>query len=564
MYALPDPVILCRKCKNTFVPNVSHPPVPRTALLTNEYPSHTEITQMNEFLADEERELRRYEAELERLRFIVQGLEMERLAIQRRIEERRSWCAAVRRLPRELLEHIFQYACLSADYSLSISDEGNIVDAPPFMLYRVSSFWRAVVAHRPRLWASISVDVCHLDRDVCSLIRLYLRHSAKGTLKLRIVDSKGYSRHRDGLTLSEYLGTGGESALSLLFGLFSRCQELDLCFANDHILSVLHPYNPPIAFPSLSVLHSKITYPSVQWFWDAVCNANRLTRIRTHLSEYSRIPYGQLTYLDIHSTDINLLLRVLRECHSLGTLVVNEVCRLPLALPLVVDPPAVFRNLRSLSLTTHESPDVLAEVFASITLPSLSSVTLEYLKEWSVDVDMSTFIAMLRRSSCSDSFQAMNLRSIRGYISPSDVQLILQLSTNLTSLEVCSKGDDHPMELMENIMPQLLSDLTVHDGSILAPRLTRLAIGNKFNAAHMIDDVAELLVKTAESRSRSRLVATGRTDVFPLEGLWLSFADRPFWFSDTEMKVSPVDLEPSIHARLGDLAEDGMKCIIEW
>ncbi|EEB99493.1 hypothetical protein MPER_00822, partial [Moniliophthora perniciosa FA553] len=137
-----NPIILCHKCKNTFVPNVSHPPVPKTALLTNECPSHTEITQTNEFLADEEKELHRYEVELERLRLVVEKLESDRLAIQRRIEERRSWCAAVRRLPRELLEHIFQYACLSADYSLSISDEGNTIDAPPFMLYRVSSVGR--------------------------------------------------------------------------------------------------------------------------------------------------------------------------------------------------------------------------------------------------------------------------------------------------------------------------------------------------------------------------------------------------------------------------------------
>ncbi|KAK7041772.1 hypothetical protein VNI00_009061 [Paramarasmius palmivorus] len=542
-------------------------------LVSTYVPSQSEIKETMTTLTAAEAELHRCEAELLRLRELVNRLEQKRDNIRYRTEERRCLISAFRKLPREILELIFEEACLSTDYTLSISTRRHSVKSLSLSLYRVSRRWRAIVADRPQLWSSISVDFYRVRRDINPLLRTFLRHSASHTLKLHLQDSSREDFHSWSSPM-KYPGHFGEAAFVLLAGEFSRCRELSLSIEEDAI-SLLTPQNlTQVSFCTLETFHANtvgfsILHGSNRWFWNGISTASKLKDASlAHPHLLASIPCSQLTSLTLGTVNEGAWQSILRRCHSLEMVNAKDVTREG-HLNDDSTPPILLPHLRSVSLATSDSAEVFSSFFAAATTPSLVSVKLRAasIHRWraNLDADLSSFIAMLKRSACSDTFRELTLQCLRGCITPSDINLIMQLSPNLTSLEMWTQGDDHPMELMENIVPQLLPNLTVPQISdsnepVLAPKLTHLVINDVFNTAFKTDDIAELILDMAESRSAMRLAQMGRTGVSPLEKLSLSFADQPFWVTNAEVGIKG----PLIQSRLEALQEAGVECVIEW
>ncbi|KAK7034752.1 Protein-lysine N-methyltransferase efm5 [Paramarasmius palmivorus] len=99
--------VLCNNCQYRFKSRCNSSLAP-DILRSHRPPSITEASQTKSFLEQDELELEleRYDVELGRIRSIAEELETERKLLWRRIQERRSWLAPIRRLPTEVLEKI--------------------------------------------------------------------------------------------------------------------------------------------------------------------------------------------------------------------------------------------------------------------------------------------------------------------------------------------------------------------------------------------------------------------------------------------------------------------------
>ncbi|KAK7026133.1 hypothetical protein VNI00_015708 [Paramarasmius palmivorus] len=171
-------------CSNAsgFLSSCSYPPVPTSILRSNCAPSQTDVTQTNAILQEEQQELQRYDEEIRRSRLVLESLEAERDLLDRKMQERRSWLAPIRRLSKEVLGKIFAVTVglSESDFSLAIgydygddeSDDeySSSVQAPALALSQVSSHWRNVACEQRSIWSSIHLELHKMEADFTGCI----------------------------------------------------------------------------------------------------------------------------------------------------------------------------------------------------------------------------------------------------------------------------------------------------------------------------------------------------------------------------------------------------------
>ncbi|KAK7032029.1 hypothetical protein VNI00_013397 [Paramarasmius palmivorus] len=239
--------------------------------------------------------MKRYGSELDRLRKVVQELELERNTLQRRLDERRNLASAIRRLPIEIWDTIFRQVVVSwpdhrkkpTNHSLYLHYQhsemreecisGEVL-APPMVLSQVSSFWRNMVHSMPYLWASISVDVYGLNVDITPLLKIYYQRSENYPLTIEIINSEwkaegGFDRRLRVMIEDEYYDPEevGLDTFMFLMQLVSRCEVLSLDlplgrFDDEEI--------PQLSFPILHTFICDRTL-SPEWLLRAIQQAPR-------------------------------------------------------------------------------------------------------------------------------------------------------------------------------------------------------------------------------------------------------------------------------------------------
>ncbi|KAJ7779801.1 hypothetical protein B0H16DRAFT_1830175 [Mycena metata] len=110
-------------------------------------------------------ELARYDVEISRLKDHLQGVELERAALQEYHDDCRCLLAPVRRLPAETLVEIFRLAVQEARtpdiHRTFISPRmamADLANAPLLALSRVCTMWHDIAIGTPSLWEMIQVD----------------------------------------------------------------------------------------------------------------------------------------------------------------------------------------------------------------------------------------------------------------------------------------------------------------------------------------------------------------------------------------------------------------------
>ncbi|KAF9266661.1 hypothetical protein L218DRAFT_857509, partial [Marasmius fiardii PR-910] len=149
--------------------------------------SHFQRQTVNQCLANAEVDLRTYQAEINRLQAMVILLKGRRDDLQGAITRYRSLLSPIRRMPPEILTHIFSFCC-----------ETNTIEPenPPtaISLSKVCGRWRQLVLASPRLWSSLTLKLdTWTDEDgtitrrrsgqFCHLVELLMERS-KGQLLL--------------------------------------------------------------------------------------------------------------------------------------------------------------------------------------------------------------------------------------------------------------------------------------------------------------------------------------------------------------------------------------------
>ncbi|EEB94759.1 hypothetical protein MPER_06377 [Moniliophthora perniciosa FA553] len=217
-------------------------------------------------IGEDEDSLKRCQAEINRLRGVVETLEKEKIRLEKRIQQQRALIHPMRRVPVELLEIIFSYVCFDPIRPLLDVQGYNWfpLHAPPLLLSHTSSHWRTVITHCPRLWSTITVSVDGHKHDIRPLLKLYLSNSAGYPLQIEVKALKSCD--------------GPEEALELMGETW--CQWLSVWFSRIWQHNAFNWKTPED--DDTPELPEDMVSEAVTWFWDALrLRAPNLTRLYT-------------------------------------------------------------------------------------------------------------------------------------------------------------------------------------------------------------------------------------------------------------------------------------------
>ncbi|ESK93470.1 hypothetical protein Moror_1751 [Moniliophthora roreri MCA 2997] len=560
-------VPLCDWCQHKFIPKFQLHRYPNVQpddddLRLNRFPNAADASEARKAIHEEESELKRYDEELARLRLAVERLEVQRDELYRRIKRRRSWLSPIRKLPIEVLETIFLYACsASCSHMLVLDSEAVFQHMPAYDLSRVSFHWRRVINAQPRLWSSIKADIFQLEEDVRPILQLYLRRSGNHPLEMDISCERygvtAVDRHR--WPLVTQLGEYGSQVFQIIFGHVSRCAELTLGLEVERLLGIVETTKNPISFPYLQTLSTQVAEginASNRWFWEAIrWRSPMLKKVESgSLLAPDIVPYHQLISLIVNWTctaTAESLFEVLRCCTSIQSLALYEVY---INNDARLNYPVELKALEHFTITFAQSFNNLSGFFDIVVLPSLVSIEINGgtlgqgpgVGGWR----STSFLAMIQRSGCT-------LRDFRLHVPSDDIPVvsfldILQSCPGLKSLDVRLTGARHGSETFTY---SLLRNLGMAPpGSILVPCLEKLCIDE---VASRIDVQAVLELLDMVRIRRDIVVerrGLGDTKLTVLRDIRLRF-DTVVGEPYTETLV-----RDSVHT----LAEDGVKCSIDW
>ncbi|THU82466.1 hypothetical protein K435DRAFT_448506 [Dendrothele bispora CBS 962.96] len=118
----------------------------------------SDITNASQCLIDAERDAQRCDDEIQKLEADIVSLRNQQQRIYRRIDRYRSLLAPIRKIPSEILGHIFRLICTENSAATEI-------DCPAVHLSHVCAGWRDLARTNPSLWSRISIDLVETEYD---------------------------------------------------------------------------------------------------------------------------------------------------------------------------------------------------------------------------------------------------------------------------------------------------------------------------------------------------------------------------------------------------------------
>ncbi|KAJ8087547.1 hypothetical protein PM082_006378 [Marasmius tenuissimus] len=498
---------------------------------------------MNTEIQEDELHLTRLNKRLAYPRELTEHVEKERLAAQKRIQERRSVTSELRRVPQEIWTGIFSAVCVEGvnsfdkDYSFPVmhgeSSTGQSDLRPPSVLSRVSCHWREIVTHCPRLWSTLRVALDDYRSGIIAPLATHLRMTGEYPLQMTILCGSVLRSYR----LSHVYNRQNTTAAicNIVFPHIWRCQILEfesrsysgMPLVDWHSIGGSAGERRCPAFPYLRELSVKIPFDadedSFQWLWEAASAALALTRLElSHPIAPANLPYHQLTELDIERVTILAdFLNVLPACTSLRALTIRS-WKLPVAethsdTQNVVELP----SLRRLAvIDTGLSGPNIDILFETVAFPCLHELDLESFQ-------VPTIRGLRGPTGLSGSLYALrHLRlQVDGSWTPNyqrEVAPVLQACPRITHLEleygpwIAGNSENNYVSKFSSFFSHLKID-SMDPGRVLLPRLTHLLV---YEASEQCLErtIVDMLVAV---RSRNRT-----TGVSPLSACVFSWCTK--------------------------------------
>ncbi|KAK7464793.1 hypothetical protein VKT23_006000 [Stygiomarasmius scandens] len=269
---------LCNRCNAEIsAPDTTSPAAGLEQLRSMHTLSIAEATSTRHTVANFQKHLGQYDAEISSLESILASLKEKRSELQKYINDKCSMLAPIRKLPLDVISDILYWG--SGEYNLAIT--ACDITAHTLSLSQVCSFWREIALSRPSLWS-----------------RIYL------VLRLRV--DHGYNAQ------------GGKGVRKLLKLYLSRSRDLPLTLSVKP-LNHSQRYLLNLDCSLFSILRRQ------RFRWQSVSLDLECLRYSSYLSEHE-ISYPALEYLDLQWNE-NALPPNLRN-HSWITSLSNKAPRL--------------------------------------------------------------------------------------------------------------------------------------------------------------------------------------------------------------------------------------------
>ncbi|KAF8145149.1 hypothetical protein K438DRAFT_1782185 [Mycena galopus ATCC 62051] len=301
-------------------------------------------------------------------------------------------------LSHETLSEIFIYTLPSTalmPHTVFPWTKTNIPSASvsPLLLCRVSSLWRDIAIHDPRLWTSLSTQFV----DHSELISIWLSRAGSMPLSLHLARAirppsvRFLTRNAPILWEEHDYLSPIHRHLPLLLPKISSCRHLEM--EDVFIPSFLRPSSSP-SLESLSVVVRSSNTEAADWFSSVMAQAPRLARLHWEGAPLagSTVPWAQLTHLSLHFT--NLTVSHVASALKAAIQVQN------LRLHLRADPAQSFYSsshpilMPSVTTFNFSGDMTLARI---LTLPNMTHLVIEWMGQVPDPQDLQHF---LRRSGC--------------------------------------------------------------------------------------------------------------------------------------------------------------------
>ncbi|KAK1230236.1 hypothetical protein PQX77_006664 [Marasmius sp. AFHP31] len=529
-------------------------------------PTDSEVSEAFVAIENGKRVLARYDEEILHLQSRLSQVERQRQRLNERINQTRQSISTMKRVPTEIWQEIFAFACLSSAWSLAISD--NNVIATPLKISHVCSRWRRIIRAVPRFWSSISLDIVHPCGDAVNLIETYISASKGYPLTIYIWEnyeiSDSFEYIHDAIV---DLGLDGVLALQKLMRYVGQCEELHIEVSWEILAAVADPGE--VSFPVLRSLKA-IRQPGddqierLGWFGEALARAPLLRDLRLERLETAPrfFPLSQITTVALDdSRGFDCVSPGLAACTSLEQF---EVTLMDPCLDSVLVPPhtTTLTSLRNLTIhscgltnmTIHPIPRILA----AVTFPSLTSLTITVPPECfaSDEETPQAIVSLIERSQCSLTSLCLQFPI---YNIPS-FQDLLRICPELSELEIVWAYQARMK------ISNLLSVFTLcaeSNNDDLIPRLSKFVLHSEDNDLvwGYRDAVVSSLVEMLSSRIASGTQTGHLTDVH-IQLHPQKFVDYEFIHSMGEKPIRDL-WGPILRERLGFLRDHGVRCSVE-
>ncbi|KAK1235266.1 hypothetical protein PQX77_001515 [Marasmius sp. AFHP31] len=374
---------------------------------------------VSRLLHNTEQELRGCDAEINRLRIAMQSLENRKEGLKNTVERYRSLLSPIRRLPAEILAHIFSFACTRNEIGS---------DPPPaFRLSMVCGHWRDVALSTAGLWSSLFI----------LFVKWQNRFPALRRVVLMFMERSGV--HPLHLSLSVYIKSNAkanmemQSVVDVLTRSCSRWEEVMLAsFTEASCLDALLRYNG--SFPALQKVQVVTLCDPSRLLNLFRCSTSlhtlsvTLSRLSGDVVHSIDLPWNQIKTLQISTVHPSPVLSLLTKLPRLETLDLSSIPNDEVHFH------HTSHTIKSLALRYNSPGDDGRAMLKHLTIPNLSA--LEIKKCWPDTVPTrswgSSIADFLTRSGCS--LTSLRLNEVSLY----DQQLIalLELTPTLTTLEI--------------------------------------------------------------------------------------------------------------------------------
>ncbi|KAJ7635456.1 hypothetical protein DFH06DRAFT_1220601 [Mycena polygramma] len=418
-------------------------------------------------------ELDRYDAEIAKVKTLLDGLVSDRNILATYADGCRSIFAPIRRLPMELFAKIFELCLPEDEYTISDGttpkeEVDRVAHRYLLQLAQVSSLWHTIAMGTPRLWSSIVVDTsmwrqCPTSSETLfSLLERALKRSGNHPLKLQV---GGLQHDPDCRPVFELLSRHAPRWREVYFW-SDLASSRFLAGAKGHL-------------DRLEVLILTANWGGVDIF--QVAPRLKTVSFSNPAADIPDIPWSQLrafTYIGEIEMDPWTGLSLLGRCQPTTSFCFDadfpprfHFISLP-HLSSDVQSLTLRLTFGEVSVFGERSPfaaDYVGRIFESLTLPSLQSLTLiptpiqsRAPPGWHMD----HFLMLAERSSFHNHLITLQIHTLI-----SDVELLRALSAlplleNLIVLDYTFHGEHI------SITDTLLHGLTRHpDATALSPNL---------------------------------------------------------------------------------------------
>ncbi|KAK0218069.1 hypothetical protein IW262DRAFT_1392065 [Armillaria fumosa] len=489
-------------------PLIDHPDVGKLARC-NDAPNPSEEKILQQMMTDTGKRIDTLDAHVLELKALKQAflarvdeelsaLDKERQRLSDSIRERQNVLGALRRMPKEVLAHIFSHTIVfpfprvkPTSYSLWTSVAAR--KHPPLTFELVSRNWKDVLDTFPYLWSYVNILIDRMTSNTyIRYIGNQLSRSRQSPLSISIC-------HRDSGSVGR-LGAIPAAILMALFTASPRVKILRLCLPGNYFTDM---QNLHLSFPNLQglVLMSSSetsevaqhlhfgTLPHLQ-----VLHTMDISNIYTLSLPWQQITHFTSSYTQVgHGPPAHRVLDILKMMSRLS------VCLFTLDLQSLTTKVVemTLSQLNSFTLISvyrqgFDFPPVIPFVLDSLKLPALLDLTIKCLSGFaSRDKDM-TFTSirhLIERSQCPLTSLYFN----NGDILKDDLIHIISSTPTLQDLRLTNVGG----EITDEVVNELAHKVDTESGSlvpVLVPHLHTLHLSGHLNFQ------VELYVGMIESR----------------------------------------------------------------